>query len=177
MFHLSIGRILTAAAILSAPLRAGDYDHLFDVVRDVWPERTLAMAICDKDASQLELIDLAETAKARNISLLIVDLKEEKDYNKTMAGAMSRNPGFVFIIDGDPIMGAKGHLTARMIYRATGRDIPTVGLSQGLLQLGAVLTAGPGAKDPVYASKETAARMKLALPEGAVDPTTKKKGK
>ncbi|GEM_PF-3230522 len=177
MFQLSTGRMLAAAALLCAPLRAGDYDHLFDVVKDAWPERTVAMAVCDKDASQMELIDLAETAKARNISLLIVDLREEKDYNKTLASAMSRNPGFVFIIDADPLLGAKGRLTARMIYRASGRGIPTVGLSQGLLQLGAVLTAGPGAKDPVYANKETAERMKLPLPAGVIDPTLKKKGK
>jgi len=177
MFHLTTGRILAAAALLCAPLRAGDYDHLFDVVKEIWPERTVAMAICDKDASQFELIDLADTAKARNISLLIVDLREEKDYNKTLASAMSRNPGFVFIVEGDPLLGAKGRLTARMIYRASGRDVPTVGLSQGLLQLGAVLTAGPGAKDPVYVSKEAAERMKLPLPAGAIDPSVKKKGK
>lgn len=177
MFHLSMGRSVAAVAILCAPLAAGDYDHLFDVVRDLWPERTVAMAICSKDANQFELIDLADTAKARNISLLIVDLREEKDYARVITSAMNRNPGFIFVLDGDPLLGAKGRLTARMIYRAMGRDIPTVGLSQGLLQMGAVLTAGPGPKDPVYVSKETAERMKLTLPSDAIDPTVKKKGK
>jgi hypothetical protein len=177
MFRVSLGWAIAATALLCAPLAGGDYDHLFDVVRASWPERTMAMALCDKDASQMELIELADTAKARNISLLIVDLRDEKDYNRTMAGAMGRNPGFLFILDGDPLLGAKGKLTTRMIYRAASRGIPTVGLSQGLLGLGAVLTAGPDTKDPVYVSKETAEQLKLTVPPDAVDPTVKKKAR
>jgi hypothetical protein len=148
---------------------AGDYDHLFDVVKATWPERQVAMAFCDKDANQMALIDLADTAKERNISLVIVDLKDEKDYNKTMVNAMARNPGFVLIIDEDPLLGSKGRLTARMIYRVSGRLIPCVGISKVVLTHGAVLAVGSGAKDPVLVSKATAKQLKVTLPEEGVE--------
>jgi hypothetical protein len=171
MFQRSWGRFIAAAAIACAPAMAGDYDHVFDVVKATWPERQMAMAFCDKDANQMALIDLADTAKERNISLVIVDMKDEKEYNKTMINALARNPGFILIIDEDPLLGTNGRLTARMIYRVSGRLIPTVGINKAALSHGAILTAGSGAKDPVYGSKTVAKQLKLTLPEGAVDPS------
>ena len=156
--------------MMCTPLLAGDFDHLFDVVRATWPERTSAMAICDKDANQFALIDLADSAKAKGISLVIVDLRDEKEYNRTMVTALSRSPSFFLLLDEDPLLGIKGRLTSRMIYRVSSKDIPTVSLNKDSLKLGAALTAGSGADDPVYVSKEVLKRMKLALPEKAVDP-------
>lgn len=170
MLHKSVGRAIAAAVMVCAPLLAGDYDHVFDVVRDVWPERNVAMAICDKDANQMALLDLADSAKAHNLSLVIMDLRSEKEYNKTIIAALQHNPGFFLIIDEDPLMGSKGSLTARMTYRVGGKDIPAVGVSAAALKQGAVLTAGPGADDPVFVNKAAAKRMKLLLPSGAVDP-------
>ncbi len=173
MLHRYWGRAVAVAAFMCAPLLAGDYDHLFDVVKEIWPDRTVAMAICDKDANQFALIDLADTAKARNISLIIVDLRDEKDYNRTILTAMGRNPGFFLIIDEDPLLGSKGHLTSRMVYRVSGRDIPVVGISAEVLKHGAVLAVGSGAKDPIYVNKTAAAHIKIALPPDGVEPKAK----
>jgi len=174
MLHRSWGRAIAAAAILCAPLFGGDYDRLFDTVKELWPDRSVAMALCDKDANQFALIDLADTAKARNISLIIVDCREEKEYNRVMVNALARNPGFVLIIDEDPLLGAKGRLTSRMVYRLQGRSVPAVGISKHCIEQGAVLAVGAGAGDPIFASKELATRMSLPLPAKFTDPLAKK---
>ena len=174
MLRRSWGRALAAVVLLSAPLLAGDYDHVFDVVREAWPDRTVAMALCDKDANQMTLIELADSAKAHNLNLVIVDLKSEKDYNKTIIAALTHNPGFFLLLEDDAITGLKGPLTSRMIYRVAGKSVPTVALSKAALKLGAVLTAGPGTSDPVYVSNDVAKRMDLALPAGAIDPAEHK---
>jgi len=173
MLHRTWGRALAVAAILCAPMLAGDYDHLFDVVHETWPERTLAMAFCDKDLNQMTLIELADTAKAHDISLLIVDLREEKEYNKTVASALNRNPSFVLIIDDDALLGAKSRLTSRLIYRLSGKDIPSVGISKEIIKLGGTLAVGPNATDPIYGAKELARKMKVELPAKAVEPSAK----
>lgn len=169
MFLPSCRSLVAAAALLCTPLLAGDYDHLFDVVKTVWPERVMAMAICDKDANQLALIDLADTAKAHGISLTICDLRDEKDYAKVLTTSLARNPGFLLILDDDTLLGGKGKFTARLIYRASGREIPSVGISKDALKAGAILVAGTGPKDKVYGNKEAAKRMKVELPPEAVD--------
>jgi hypothetical protein len=163
-------RTIIAGAFLCSPLLAGDYGRIFDVVREAWPERTVAVAMCDKDANQMALIELADDAKAHNVSLIIMDCKDEKQYGTSIVAALARNPGFFLIIDEDPLLGGKGRLTSRMTYRAGGRDIPTVGITQNTIKLGAVLATGPGEKDPTYASRAAAKRMNLTLPEGIVDP-------
>jgi len=169
MFYQTWGRAVAVVAVLCVPLMGGDYDHVFDVAKEVWPERTMAMAFCNKDANEMALIELADSAKAHNLSLMIVDLRDEKEYNRTVASALSRNPGMVLIIDDDALLGAKGHLTARLIYRVQGKDIPVVGISKDLIKLGAVLATGSGAGDPVYAAKALAKKMNLALPEKTVE--------
>lgn len=169
------GRVLVAAAILGAPLFAGDYDHLFSVIRDTWPEKNVVLSLCDKDANQMALIDLADSAKAKGLSLIIMDLKDEKSYNASMVTALTKNPGVLLVLEDDPLLGLKGRLTARMIYRVGGRDIPAVGLNKDLLKLGATLVTGAGADDPVYVNKDAAKHMKLPIPEKAADPFEKKK--
>lgn len=169
MLNRSLRSILTAGVLLGSPLFAGDYDHVFDVVKAVWPQRTLAMAICDKDANQLALIDLADTAKAHGISLTIIDLRNEKDYPRTLTSSLALKPGFLLIVDEDPLLGGKGKLTARMVYRGAGQGIPTVGISKDALKVGAVLMAATDPKGPVYANKEAAKQMNLELPAGVLD--------
>ena len=173
MFHRTWGQACAMAAILCAPLMGGDYDHVFDVVKENWPERTQAMAFCDKDLNQMALIELADTAKAHNISLLIVDLRDEKEYNKTVASALNRKPDFVLILDDDALLGGKGRLTPRLIYRVGGREIPAVGISKEAVKAGAVLAAGPNPTDPVYALKALAKKMNLSLPAKVIDPSEK----
>jgi hypothetical protein len=175
MLHRTWGRALAAAVVLAAPLLASDYDHVFDVVRDAWPDKTVAMALCDKDANQMALIDLADAAKAHNLTMVIVDLKAEKDYPRTITAALTKKPDFLFILEDDSLTGLKGSLTKRLIYRVGQNKIPAVALTKESLQLGVVLAAGAGPKDPVFANKEAAKQMDLTLPSEAVDPGTRKK--
>lgn len=175
MFHRSWTRVAVAGALLCAPLFAGDYDHVFDVVKATWPERHVALTLCDKDANQLTLIDLADTAKARDISLIIMDLRDEKNYPRTLTAALTQKADFVLVIDDDPLLGVKGRLTARLIYRVSSNNLPVVGLSKDLLKLGAALTAGADPKDTVFVNKAVAKRMKITLPDGATDPSEAKK--
>jgi hypothetical protein len=168
-------RALAAAIAVCTPMLAGDYDHLLGVIRDAWPERNVVLSLCDKDANQMALMDLAEAAKGQGLSLIIMDLRDEKGYNATMANAMAKNPGVLLILDGDALAGVKGRLTSRMIYRVGGKEIPAVGLSRDLLALGATLATGTGEDDPVFVNKAVAKRMKISLPETAVDPSEKKK--
>jgi CheY-like chemotaxis protein len=167
-------RALVAAAILGAPLFAGDYDHLFGVIRDTWPEKNVLLSLCNKDANEMTLIDLADSAKAKGLSLIIMDIKDEKAYNATMTNALSKNPGVLLILEDDPLTGLKGHLTTRMIYRVGGREIPAVALSKDLLKLGGALATGSGADDPVYVNKEVIKRLKINLPDKCTDPSEKK---
>jgi len=169
MLYKTLGRAVMAGALLCAPLMGGDYDHIFDVVKSTWPERTKAMAFCNKDANQMTLLELADTAKARNISLVIIDFKDEKVYDKTVDKAIWKKPGFVLIIDDDGLLGGKAALTARLIARFQDKDVPVVGISPDVMKLGAVLSTGPGAADPVYGAKAIAKKMDLELPEKAVE--------
>jgi len=171
MFKHAWGRCLAAAIIAAAPAFAGDYDRVFDVVKEAWPERTVALAVCNKDANQMALLDLADIAKAKGISLVIIDLKDEKDYNKTIALALGREPlpGFVLVMDEDPLLGAKGSHTARWIYRAHSKGIPAVGISAAVLKHGADLVAPPSEKEPVKVHKAELEKLKLAVPAKAVD--------
>lgn len=175
MQPLSWVRALAAVVVASIPMQAGDYDHLLGVIRDAWPERDVVLSLCNKDANQMALMDLAEAAKAQGLSLVIMDLRDEKGYNATMASAMAKNPGVLLVLDGDALTGVKGRLTSRMIYRVSGKGIPAVGLSRDLLGLGATLVTGTGEDDPVLVSKAAAKRMKITLPDTAVDPSEKKK--
>jgi hypothetical protein len=56
-----------------------------------------------------------------------------------------------------------------MIYRVIGRDIPVVGISKEVLKHGAVLSVGGGEKDPIVVRKADLLKMKLSVPEKAVD--------
>ena len=164
-------RVFVVAALVSAPLLAGDYDHVLDVVKQAWPARAKGMAICSLEANQFTLLDLVETAKARGISLVIINIKEIRDMEKTLQSALQRRPDFCLIIDDDTVLGSKSTLINRVVGRAAAQGVPTVGLSPEPLKFGAVLAVGAAPGAPILVNLAMARRMKLEIPEGAVDPT------
>ena len=168
MLDRTWARALAVCALLSTSLLAGDYGHVLDVVSQTWPERGKGVVLCSLEANQFTLLDLVDTAKERGLSLTIVNLKELKALDKTIATTLSRRPDFVLIIDDDPILGSKGSALPRLLARAASLGIPTVGMSVEPLKVGGALAAGAAATDKVYYSDAVLKTLKLPIPEGAV---------
>ena len=169
MFKRSWAIVFAAVIVSSASLMAGDYSHLLEVVQKTWPERTKAMAICSLEANQFTLLELVENARDKGISLVILNIKDLRDMDKTVVSALSRRPGFCLIIDDDTVLGSKSSLIGRVASRAAMQGIPLVGLSPEPLKHGAVLAVGSAADAKVLVNFDMAKRLKLEMPEGAID--------
>jgi hypothetical protein len=156
------------AALSSVTLLGGDYSHLLEVVKTNWPERSKGMAICSLQANQFTLLDLVDNAKEKGISLVIVNIKEMKEMEKTLGSALNRRPDFILIIDDDTVLGSKSTLIAKVVSRAAVKGIPTIGLSVDPLKFGAVLAVAAAADAPIYVNMAAAKQLKVDLPAGAV---------
>ena len=169
MLNRTWGIAFAATVLSSISLMAGDYSHLLEVVQKTWPERNKAMAICSLEANQFTLLELVENARDKGISLVILNIKDLRDMDKTIVSALSRRPGFCLIIDDDTVLGSKSSLIARVSSRAAMQGVPMVGLSPEPLKHGAVLAVGSAPDAKILVNFEMAKRLKLDLPEGAVD--------
>ncbi|HLO65787.1 MAG TPA: hypothetical protein VK188_02135 [Holophaga sp.] len=172
MLNHAFGRLAAIAAIAAAPALAGDYDRIFDVVKETWPARDTVLAVCNMNDNQLALLDLAETAKTKGFSLMIMDLRADKDFARTLSGVMARDlkRAFVVLIDEDTILGVKGTRTNEWITRLrTLKGVPTVAGSEGAFKAGAALWVPASDKDVLKARKLEIERMDLKVPAKAVD--------
>jgi hypothetical protein len=168
MLDRTWARALAVCAVLSTSLLAGDYGHVLDVVSQAWPERAKGVVLCSLEANQFTLLDLVDTAKERGLNLTIVNMKELKALDKTIATTLSRRPDFVLIIDDDPILGSKGTALPRLLARAASLGIPTVGMSVEPLKVGGAIAAGAAVTDKVYFNEVVLKTLKLPIPDGAV---------
>ena len=164
-----VSRVCTLALLLIAPAFAGDYDHALDVIKKAWPERVKGVAVCNLEANQLAMLELVDTAKAKGVSLAIINLQGAKDLNKTATTALNRNADFLLFIDDDPFVGVKTDLGKTLAKRALARGLPVVALTRDALKEGAALAVGAGAQDAVYYNAEVIKKLGVVIPEGALD--------
>lgn len=162
MNHLRLGALVAFATL---PVCAGDYDDLLKSVRLAWPERTTGAAICSLDANQLALMDLAESAKTLNISLIIMNVQKPQELRNTLNTLLGKKPGFLVLIDDDPILGVKSGHTRQIIGQAASRKIPTVALTEEAIALGAVFAVGPATKGKLVTNPKAAERIGVPLPD------------
>lgn len=172
MLNRTFSRLAAVAAIVAAPAFAGDYDRIFDVVKESWPARDTVLAVCNMNDNQLALLDLAETAKSKGFSLMIMDLRADRDFARMLSGVMARDlkRTFVVIVDEDAILGAKGTRTNEWITRLrTLKGVPTVAGSEGAFKAGAALWVPAAAAEGLKVRKLEVERMDLKVPAKAVD--------
>ena len=153
---------------LTLPLAAGDYDDVLKSVRSAWPDKTTGAAICSVDFNQLALMDLAESAKTLNINLLIMNVKSPKELRTTLNVLLAKRPGFLVLIDEDPVLGVKSGNTRFIIAQAGARKIPTVAITEEAIKLGAVFAIGPATGGKLITNQKEANRMGVPLPEEMV---------
>jgi len=155
---------LATTILINAPVFAGDYDQVLSAVQRLWPDKTTAAAICSVDWTQQALLDLTDAAKSRGISLMILNVKTQKDVDNTLNNLLSRRPQFMILIEGDPMVGIKSRSTDLIIGRAAARRIPTVALTEEGLSRGAVMAAGEATKGKVLWNVKVAKKLELPQP-------------
>jgi ABC-type uncharacterized transport system substrate-binding protein len=149
---------------------AGDFDDVLTTVKATWPEKNTVGVLCDIDINQMALLDLTDAAKAKNMSVVVMNLKQMRDIEKQMRSLLDKHVDFVLLMDDDPIFGVKSPKTERTIGIAEGRGVPTVSISAAALKVGALFVVGADTKGRILASAAMAKKLKLDLPDGAETP-------
>lgn len=161
------------AGLVALPVMAGDYDDVLRAVKMAWPDRSTGAAICSVDFNQLALLDLTDSAKNLNLNLIIVNVQKPVSQKreghallrKSLSALLARKPGFLVLIDDDPMLGAKSGNTGFIVSQAAAYDIPTVAITREAMEVGAIFSIGPGTDGKLLTNRKVAERMKLPLPD------------
>jgi ABC-type uncharacterized transport system substrate-binding protein len=157
--------LLSAAALLTAPLAAGDYDALGNAIRSAWPQVATVAVVCDSTASKGALD--AISAALPGLKLMVVDVKNQQDMGKAMAALGNRHPDAVMLVAGDRVAGDGTSAASFLIQRMAAAKIPTVAISEQGVRQGAVLGMGTGTGGKLLANAKVAGVAGVTVPAGA----------
>ncbi|HLP31625.1 MAG TPA: hypothetical protein VK150_09700, partial [Geothrix sp.] len=74
--------LLSAAALMTAPLMAGDYDALGKAMRSTWPQVTTVAVVCDAANSKVAVEAIHSALPG--VKILVVDVKGQQDMGKAL---------------------------------------------------------------------------------------------
>lgn len=158
--------LLSAAALLAAPLTAGDYDALGKTIKHTWPKCGTIAVVCDASASHGAVESLASALPG--VKLMVVDVKGPQEVGKAVATLGSRKPDAVVLVAGDHVAGDGSSAASFLIQRMAAAKVPTAATTEQGVKQGAVLGVGPGTGGKLLANAKAATATGAAIPQGAV---------
>jgi ABC-type uncharacterized transport system substrate-binding protein len=157
--------ILSAAALMTTTLAAGEYDALGKAVRNAWPSVSTVAVVCDS-ANHKGAIDAIAGAMS-GMKLIVVDVKGQQDMGKALATLGSRHPDAVVLVAGDKVAGDGTGGAAFLIQRMAAAKVPTVATTEAGVRQGAVLGIGVGTSGRLLGNGKVAGVAGVTLPAGA----------
>ena len=157
--------LLSAAALLAAPLAAGDYDALGKTIKHTWPKCGTIAVVCDASASHGAVESLASALPG--VKLMVVDVKGPQEVGKAVAALGSRKPDAVVLVAGDHVAGDGTAVASFIIQRMAVLKIPTVATTEAAVKQGAVLAIGSGTGGKLMANVKVANVAGVSVPPGA----------
>jgi hypothetical protein len=156
---------LSAALLLAAPLRAGDYDALGKAVRHAWPSVATVGVVCDSTNSKGALNAIATAIPG--MKLIVIDVKSTQDMGKALAALGTRHPDVVFLVAGDKVAGDGTGAAAFLIQRMAAGKVPTAATTEAGVRQGAALGVGPGTSGKLLANAKVAGVAGVSIPADA----------
>lgn len=157
--------ILLSAALLAAPLAAGDYDALGKTLRHALPQATTVAVVCDSASSKASLEALA--GALGGVKMIVVDVKGQQDMGKALSALGTRRPDAVVLLAGDRVAGDGTSAASFLIQRMAAVKVPTIATTEAAVRQGAVLGVGPSTGGKVLANAKIAGLTGVTLPTGA----------
>jgi ABC-type uncharacterized transport system substrate-binding protein len=157
--------LLSAAALMTAPLLAGDYDALGKAVRHAWPQVATVAVVCDSASSKGAVEAIASALPG--VKLIVIDVKGQQDMGKALGTLGSRRPDAVILVAGDKVAGDGSSAASFLIQRMAAAKVPTVATTEAGVRQGAVLGVGPGTGGKLLANAKVAAVAGVTVPSGA----------
>ena len=157
--------LMSAAALLTAPLLAGDYDAVGKAMRSAWPQVGSVAVVCDSANSKAAIE--AITGALPGLKLLVVDVKGPQDMGKALAMLSSRHPDAVVLVAGDKVAGDGTSAAAFLIQRMAAAKVPTVATTEAGVRQGAVLGMGAGTGGKLLANAKVAGVAGVSIPAHA----------
>ncbi|GLH73299.1 hypothetical protein GETHLI_18010 [Geothrix limicola] len=157
--------LLSTAALLTAPLAAGDYDALGKAMRSAWPQVSTVAVVCDSASNRGALDSIS--AAMPGMKLIVVDVKGPQDMGKALGTLGTRRPDAVVLVAGDRIAGDGTSAATFLIQRMAAAKVPTVSTTEAGVRQGAVLGMGPGTGGKLLANAKVAGVAGVSIPSGA----------
>lgn len=132
--------VCSALLLAGSNLVSGSPDTVFRSAQQRWPDAKSVMLVCNMKTQESTLRNLAAAAKQAGLSLEVFDVESTKDLDNAMGYITKSRPGFVILVDEDPVLGANNKLTQTFISRANRAGVPTVSTGKELLKIGATLS-------------------------------------
>ena len=157
--------LLSAAALCSAPLMAGDYDAIGKAVRQAWPQVSTVAVVCDSASNRGSLDAIAGALPG--MKLIVIDVKGQQDMGKALGTLGARRPDAVVLVAGDKVAGDGTSAASFLIQRMAAAKVPTVATTEAGVRQGAVLAMGPGTGGKLLANAKVAGVAGVSLPANA----------
>lgn len=157
--------LLSAAALVSTALTAGDYDALGKAVRQAWPQVATVAVVCDSSHSKGSLDAIAGALPGMKV--IVVDVKGQQDMGKALGTLGARKPDAVLLVAGDKVAGDGTSAASFLIQRMAAAKVPTVATTEAGVRQGAALGVGPGTGGKLMANAKVAGVAGVTVPAGA----------
>lgn len=157
--------LLSAAALMSTTLAAGDYDALGKAMRQAWPQVTTVAVVCDSGNNKGALDAIAGALPG--MKLIVVDVKGQQDMGKALGTLGSRKPDAVVLVAGDKVAGDGTSAASFLIQRMAAAKVPTVATTEAGVRQGAALGVGPGTGGKLLANAKVAGIAGVTIPASA----------
>jgi len=157
--------LLSAAALMTTTLVAGDYDALGKAMRSAWPQVGTVAVVCDSANNKSALDAIASALPG--LKVVVVDVKGPQDMGKALSTLTSRHPDAVVLVASDKIAGDGTSAAAFLIQRMAAAKVPTVATTEAAVRQGAVLGMGHGTGGKLLANAKVAGVAGVTVPAGA----------
>ncbi|BDU70803.1 hypothetical protein GETHOR_29040 [Geothrix oryzae] len=157
--------LLSAAALMTASLSAGDYDALGKAMRSTWPQMSTVAVVCDSAHSKgaVDAISGAMTG----MKIIVIDVKGPQDMGKALGTLGGRRPDAVVLVAGDKVAGDGTSAASFLIQRMAASKVPTLATTEAGVRQGAVLGVGPGTGGKLLGNAKVAGVAGVSLPANA----------
>ena len=157
--------VLSAAALMTATLTAGDYDAIGKALRNAWPQVATVAVVCDS-ANSKSAVD-AICGALPGLKIIVVDVKGPQDMGKALGTLGARHPDAVILVAGDKVAGDGTSAATFLIQRMAAAKVPTVATTEQGVRQGAVLGMGPGTGGKLLANAKVAGVAGVNIPANA----------
>ena len=157
--------LVSAAALMTATLTAGDYDAIGKAMKHAWPQVGTVAVVCDAANSKGALDAISNALPG--LKVIVVDVKGPQDMGKALGALGARHPDAVVLVAGDKIAGDGTSAATFLIQRMAAAKIPTVATTEQGVRQGAVLGMGAGTGGKLLANTKVAGVAGVSIPAGA----------